>query len=605
MKYKGVSQKREPVSREWVIRILAGAALITLPFVISFVGWDTFRLPKDSFVALVAALLVIALVAIKRMSLCFHFQNWEWLLFGGLAFAGLHTLVSSNSELSWSGFKSLLVFVLFFWLLRSISTNHFQQKIWLWISAAIGVNGVLTMLQYYGLFDLMRSSTGRVIRGRINPAGFIGEVNSGGFLFGLSIVILLYYVATRQRLAIKITAGVMIGFNLLGLAFARGLTASLGLAVCLLIWLMFHHWWILREGKGLTRELLIFWLVLVFAVVGGLGVAYKSGVVQRVGRVVKATEKGSWTYATAGRTPVYWLTWKMIQQEPLLGRGLNTFGKNFFHFRAETEAGQSVQLLQQSGAFREAHNEYLQVWEELGIPGLLIFLTLLFSPIAVSIHRFREGMEAEELYWLGILTLGLVFVSIACLAFFPLHLSVTGAYIALLFAGIRVAQSPAADGVDQSGGVVRPVVIGIMLIVTIGFAFQAINTWRANNETGIAAFLLKSAGTQDYRPAQKRAIADEALARLEKAEKLAPEFREIHNLKGSVLMMLGRYEQAVASYSMGANYHPSPELYTNLAAAYMALENRQRAQECLDLALGYAPRYRKALQAQRFLENGR
>jgi O-antigen ligase len=488
--------------------------------------------------------------------------------------------------------------------MRSISTNRFQQQLWIWVGASLGLNGFFTLLQFYGLFDWMRSSTGRVIHGRINPAGFIGEVNSGGFLFGLAIVFLVYYVATRQPTSLRIFAGILIGLNLIGLAFARGLTASVALIVCLLLWMVFHHWWVFREGEGFSRQLTIFWLVLILAAICGLGIAYKSGVLQRVGRVLKATERGSWAYATAGRTPVYWLTWKMIQEDPLLGRGLNTFGKDFFHFRAETEAGQSVRLLQQSGAFREAHNEYLQIWEELGLLGLMLFLSLMFWPIAVTIQRMRGEIKGEEAYWLGILTLGLVFVSIACLAFFPLRLSVTAAYVALLLAGIRTAQSPHSEGTEQKSGLIRPVTIGILLILAVGLAIEAINTWRANNEAGIAAFLLRSAGTQNYRPAQKRAIAGEALARLEKAQKLAPELRELHNLKGSVLMMLGRYDQAAESYSKGAFFAPSPELYTNLAAAYMALEKRDRAKECLDLALGYAPRYRKARQALKFLENG-
>jgi O-antigen ligase len=605
VKYKGVNQKKEYVSRGWVIQTVAGVALAVLPFVISFVGWDTFRLPKDSFCVLVTALLIFLLVAFKRMSIQAHLSGWEWILFGGITYVGFHTLISSSPELSWSGFKSLLVFSLLFWVLRSISTIPFQQSVWLWIGAATGVNGVLTMLQYYGLIDWMRSSTGRVIHGRINPAGFIGEVNSGGFLFGLTIIVLVYYVATRQRLWIRIIAGVLIGLNLVGLAFARGLTASLGLGVCLLVWVVFHHWWVFREGKGIRRDLVIFWLVLMVAVLGSLGVAYKAGVTQRVGRVLEATERGNLSLATAGRIPVYWLAWQMIKEEPWLGRGLNTFGRDFFYFRAETEAGKSVRLLHQSGAFREVHNEYLQVWEEVGLPGLMIFLALLLSPIAISINRFRRETDSEKVYWLGILTLGLVFVAISCLAFFPLHLSVTAAYIVLLLAGIRVAQATASDDGMQRGGIIRPVVVGMLLVAMAGFAWQAIKDWRANNQAGIAAFLLSSAGSQDYRPAQKRAIADEALTRLEKAENLAPEFREVHNLKGSVLMMLGRYELAAESYSRGVESTPSPELYTNLAAAYMALEKKMQARECLNLALAYSPRYSKARQALKFLENGR
>jgi len=339
-------------------------------------------------------------------------------------------------------------------------------------------------------------------------------------------------------------------------------------------------------------------------IVGGLGIAYKAGVLERVGRVLKASGEGSWTYATAGRTPVYWLTWQMIKQDPWLGRGLNTFGKDFFYFRAETKEGQSVWLLDQSGAFREVHNEYLQVWEELGLPGLIIFLFLLFSVVVVSIRRLRAEMDSRDRYWLGMLTIGVIFIAISCLAFFPLHLSVTASYVVLLFAGVRNSQTSRAEHAVQPSGIIRPIASGVLIVALAGLAWQAIRDWQANNEAGVAAFLIRSASSQQYRPAQKRVVADGALARLEKAEELSPEFREVHNLKGSVLMMLGRYEQAVESYKRGIEYLPSPELYTNLAAAYMALGKRQQAEECLTLALNYAPRYTKARQALKFLEDG-
>ncbi|MGW8179730.1 MAG: hypothetical protein ACWGQW_13375, partial [bacterium] len=307
MKYKGIKQKKEPVSREWVIQVVAGAALVALPFVVSFVGWDTFRLPKDAFLFLATAFLTMLLLAFKRLSVRSNLSVWEWILLGGIAYVAVHTLISSNPELSWSGLKSLLVFSILFWVLKSISKDRFQKRVWLWVGAAMGVNAILTMLQYYGKFDFMRSATGRIIRGRINPAGFIGEVNSGGFLFGLVIIVLVYFVATPQRLSTRIFAGVLICCNLVGLAFARGLTASLGLAVCLLLWVVFHHWRVLRESRGLRRQLVVFWLLLLIALVGGLGIAHKAGVTQRFGRVLMATRQGSWNLATAGRIPVYWL----------------------------------------------------------------------------------------------------------------------------------------------------------------------------------------------------------------------------------------------------------------------------------------------------------
>jgi O-antigen ligase len=608
VKYKGTAKKKEQRDLTWLLQVVAGIFLIGLPFVVSFVGWDTFRFPKYCVVTLAVGVLIAGLVALRRMSLRFPVSRWEWLLSGGVLYAGLHTLFSSSPELSWTGFKSLFLFALLFLLLRAISTRKFQELIWFGIAAALGVNGILTVLQYYGLLDLMRSATGSVIRGRINPAGFIGEVNSGGFLFGLAVIILIYFVVTEKRPLMRLTACALMGMNLVALAYTRTITASVALLVCALLWLLFHHWWVLRGGSGVSRELTRFWLLLAFFALGSLGVAYQAGLVQRVVMVGKAFEQGEWTHATAGRIPVFMLTWEMIREQPWLGRGLNTYGKDFFHFRVGTEAGRKARLLHQPGAFREAHNEYLQVWEELGIPGIVILLALIGGLLWRSLVSIRSETDPRRSYWLGMLSIGIVYVAIGCLAFFPLHLALTGAYTILLCVALRENQEGEVGDSRgdswQRSRIVLPILLGILLVLAGGFVLQAIDGWRANREAGIAEFLVRSASGRDYRAAQRRAIADEALARMEKAQDLAPDLYELHSLKGSVLMLLGRYELAADSYSKGLEYFPSAELYTNLATAFLALGQNEKASECLEFALAYAPRYGKARQAREFLRRG-
>jgi O-antigen ligase len=59
-----------------------------------------------------------------------------------------------------------------------------------------------------------------------------------------------------------------------------------------------------------------------------------------------------------------------------LGHGLGSFATDFFRYRAETDMSR-LAMVDQPGAFREVHNDYLQVWEELGVIGLLLFVALL------------------------------------------------------------------------------------------------------------------------------------------------------------------------------------------------------------------------------------
>jgi len=66
----------------------------------------------------------------------------------------------------------------------------------------------------------------------------------------------------------------------------------------------------------------------------------------------------------------------MIQDHPILGSGINTFMKNFEKYRP-----QGCPL----GFY--AHNSYLQMWAEIGIVGLIIFLAI---PLIVIIRAFTN-----------------------------------------------------------------------------------------------------------------------------------------------------------------------------------------------------------------------
>jgi tetratricopeptide (TPR) repeat protein len=77
---------------------------------------------------------------------------------------------------------------------------------------------------------------------------------------------------------------------------------------------------------------------------------------------------------------------------------------------------------------------------------------------------------------------------------------------------------------------------------------------------------------------------------------------EIPNLRGSALMLAGQHQAAVASYTRAVDQLPSPESYTNLASAYMALEQWDDAARCVDVALKYDPGFRKAVRAREYLQ---
>ncbi|MFQ5740280.1 MAG: O-antigen ligase family protein [Acidobacteriota bacterium] len=612
MKYR-VAGGKTKVRRSWpLLPWLAGVFLTLLPFVVSIDGFFKFRAPKDVFAAL-AVLLLASVWVLTRPRMRPELGTWELLVGAALLFAGLHSLFSHRPEVTMPAFVQILLFATLGLILTQVATERFQKVVWLSIGLATSVNAVITVLQYLGKFPLMERPGGETLSGRLTPAGFIGEVNSGGFLFALVCLLSLHGILAERKPAVRLVCTGIFFLNLAGLAFTRSLTALFGLLICLALWLPFHHWWVYRKGRKLARELLIFWVILASGLTAGAVVAVQAGMVDRVVAVARQFASGDWTVATSGRRPVYLITWKMIQDRPLSGHGLNTFGQDFYQYRSDTEYGQSLALLNQPGAFREVHNEFLQVWEEMGLGGLLLFLALILVPPIKAFKLVVGSEDALRAYWVAMLSFGLLFAAVSSLTFFPFHQTVTVVYILLLLASLRSfsKKTPRANPATRTPTQLPPssgwrlprlVLVGAVLLIASFGAYVQVAKWSANREMGFAELLLEKAQSPQLKGRLSRAFADQAWARLQRAERLYPRFHEIYNLEGSAAMLLGRHEQAKALYKRAAHFLPSPEVYTNLASAHLASGDLGEARSYVERALRYNPEYDRARKALRYLK---
>jgi O-antigen ligase len=82
-------------------------------------------------------------------------------------------------------------------------------------------------------------------------------------------------------------------------------------------------------------------------------------------------------------------TLRAIGRHPLLGLGL---GNYVIRQQSFTGIGRTPADVARRGASMEeqAHNEYLQMTAELGLPGLLLYLLMLLAFFAKSVHALRE-----------------------------------------------------------------------------------------------------------------------------------------------------------------------------------------------------------------------
>jgi len=602
-------EKKPKRNFDWIPAFLTALFLILLLFGFSIDGFDKFRFPKNAIFYFMTAVLLSAAILLKgSLSIRFRFFSWEFLVLCGVAYIGLHFAVSNHPSVSLDGFLAVATAATLLGLLIQLLSPVQLQNVWLVLGASVGINGVFTALQYLGYFPIMEDPGGSLAFGRMNPAGFIGEVNSGGFLFGLVCFPLIFFLVESKKMGLRWFAAVLIILNLVGLAFTRTLTAVAATLVCSLLWLAFHHVWTLRQPGRSWKDLLVLWIVLILGTIGGGFVAYRTGLVQRAETVVSQIQEGNWTIATAGRAPVFRLTWEMIEEKPFVGRGMNSFPGEFFRFRTETETGRSIDLLPQPGAFRQAHNEYLQTWAELGIVGFLLLLGALFLPLYRAYVYVRHTAATETTYWVALLSIGLVYTAIGCFAFFPMHVAVCAVPTLLIAAGLRRAtagesQQPEAAGISREFRFNRRVSILLAVVLSLGVGAVQLIQWRANIEVGNAAGLLDRVTGSQLDARRKRVVGEEVLRRLDMAEARSRNFHEIDSLRGTAYFILNRPKQAVESYRRAIRQIPSPELLTNMAAAYMSMKDFEAARKCVRLALAYDPSNPKARQAARFLKN--
>lgn len=592
---------------DWIWAGLVGAFFLLLPFVVSTSGFESFDVPKTVFLWISVALLALYGLISGRMRFSFSVKAVDILLLVAIGYLVLHSLISGRIISSLSGIMAVLSIVLLYFILRSISSRRFHRYLWLGIAVSMSLNALFTILQQFDMFPLMTGSGRADASDRLVPAGFIGEVNRGGFLFALTLIILLYFLfygkdqkPGRQVFVVLLTISI-----LSGLVFTRTMTSILGLSACLLIWFVFHNWFLIRKQQASWKKLLLFWLIVVVGLSGITALGYRAGVADRVQGLTKLVENDAWIYVSSGRTPMFFLTWKMIQESPLMGNGINSFSVDFFRFKTETEIGRSVRLMPQPGAFKEAHNEYLQTWLELGIIGLILLVLLFFLPFYYGIRAMFRDIPDEDVYWIAMLLLGLIFTGITCLAFFPLHLAVTAPYICLVIAGLVQFSGDSSASIEKravppsKNKTARWLEYGLVCFIvlfSVWAVYSGIKTWKVNKDAGMASYILTRSMSEPLEPRQKMLIIKEALFQLEEAGEKNSHVPEIHNLKGTAFLLMGRYEESVKSFRDAINLSPGPEAYVNLATAYLALGKNSDAVACLETARAYDIENLKVMQ---------
>jgi O-antigen ligase/tetratricopeptide (TPR) repeat protein len=116
------------------------------------------------------------------------------------------------------------------------------------------------------------------------------------------------------------------------------------------------------------------------------------------------------------RMAIWTSSLRMALTHPILGYGIGSFDVHYPDFQVKDER---ISRLMRGRVLNHAHSEYLEVWIEEGLIGLIIYIAFLVSLLAPAVRRIRSWNQPDDRYLLfgliagiaGFLTQNLVSVT--------------------------------------------------------------------------------------------------------------------------------------------------------------------------------------------------
>lgn len=212
------------------------------------------------------------------------------------------------------------------------------------------------------------------VAGRVS--GTVGDPNELAAVLVAALVLALGLWATTPRRSqaarVALAAAVVVCVAGIFLSLSRGGLVALGVAAVAAV--VFGGRW-----RPATAG--------IAAVVAIAGLGYFALLASPSSRDRITTSNGG-----SGRVDLYMVAGRMVAAHPLIGVGSGNFPNASIHYLLEPgalERGQDVVDIQ-----RPAHNVYLQILAELGIPGLLLLLAIIGASLTCAVRAAR-GFVAQ------------------------------------------------------------------------------------------------------------------------------------------------------------------------------------------------------------------
>jgi len=533
-------------------RPLLRIALVSLPLVISLI----IIVPNRPLRVISSG--ERALIALLALNLLWEFASCFWAISYSV---GIRELGAGLSLLSMVIALSLLR--------RSVSVSYFKKS----LVGAISVVLILVLLHtFYDLWlfkqdtlEKYNLSFNRYSLYALKTCFYHKNIVSAFVLF---TVVTVYTSSLHFSRKGKLWVALIIGIGLALLLLFQSRSAQVALLVFIASTILI----MIAQSNRATLYRLI-GPVMLFSILTIL--------IARTGRL----RYSSWNSRSSQERLQLWEnTVELIKEKPLLGHGIGNWPMVF----PKTGLKDFVRIQERGrNFFMQPHNDYLKVWSETGLLGLMLFLSV---PLYLLYLCIKRRKERESIYFFALLTFFIVIIVTGRKG----ELSVYAVLAGMLVEAFASTSEKTNNEVNSSWGLPKTLLLILLPLSCYSIYASILEQKQVNN----LPILHKISKRMDYDAFSKNLS--------EKFNPLASTTRMTQPLKSRYAFFagkLGYQEQALELYEEA--FLDSPfHLATKFRAArlYIHCKQEERATELLKEILLYNPDHKPSLELLKKLE---
>jgi len=498
------------------------------------------------------------------------------------------SLLISNAILA--SFEDYIIFIsyiiLYFIIINVIDQKKdFNSFIKIFFLTSFIIS-VYTLIQYYGFDPYLKDLH--------SLTSTIGQKNWISNYLAMIFPVAFSYFLLEQSEKNKIIHFLLLSilYVTLMICQSRGIWISISLTVILAIYIIikFKFYEIFsRNKKWLTLLILSF---LVITIIYSTDNPLNKSAITVTERALSTFDEQDPSINT--RLLMWKTTFEMIKERPVFGSGIGTFKMNYLDYQADFLQN-NPDYIKFSGKAAEAHNEYLQMWAEIGIIGLGIFIGIILMFFNLIINYLKKNKSEKEKIIVFGLVLGITCFLIHCLFTFPLHVPTLGSTFFILL-GLTVGYIGEFDlNKTNKKNIIwkklnqkkqRWIEIVFIFLISVCMIFVI-------NMLVIKPYIAELYYFKGMRCNVENNFC-EALPNFDYAAQLDPYNGRILHALGTTYYHLDIQDEAQKVLQRTKYYFNDRNIYRNLGLSYMQSGNYQEAEKEFKHAIYLDPKFTKA-----------